>query len=82
MKVEYSNRAFVDLRKLSASSQATFGHRVTLRRNNRAQSSDGSPVVNIAIIEMALAAFRWPGADLVEMSGRAAKPRMRGSCRK
>jgi plasmid stabilization system protein ParE len=28
MKVEYSNRALADLRKLSAGSQATFGHRV------------------------------------------------------
>lgn len=28
MKVEYSNRALADLRKLSASSQATFGHRI------------------------------------------------------
>ena len=28
MKVEYSNRALADLRKLSAGSQAIFGHRV------------------------------------------------------
>ena len=28
MKVEYSNRALADLRKLSAGSQAAFGHRV------------------------------------------------------
>jgi toxin ParE1/3/4 len=28
MKVEYSNRVLADLRKLSAGSQATFGHRV------------------------------------------------------
>jgi toxin ParE1/3/4 len=28
MKVEYSNRALADLRKLFAGSQATFGHRV------------------------------------------------------
>ena len=29
MKVEYSNRALADLRKLSAGCQATFGERVT-----------------------------------------------------
>lgn len=35
MKVEYSNRALADLRKLSAGSQATFGHRVAAALETR-----------------------------------------------
>ena len=35
MKVEYSNRALADLRKLSAGSQATFGHRIAAALETR-----------------------------------------------
>jgi plasmid stabilization system protein ParE len=35
MKLEYSNRALADLRKLSAGSQATFGHRVAAALETR-----------------------------------------------